>query len=222
MGESCGNCSHGCCCNCRRKTCRICSRHMWWFNRCWGTVCWASRYAYKPHFVCFPCRNVYKCGTAGYKEVERDMERQEKRLKHYEATGNGESEAAIATREFLQRMNENYNGGKCARCGENGTCVPKSFRAPPKSDDAGWKLVKRLVCGNPSENFPEFKRARPGTLAYRWENLASFQHAPEPTWEKMWYPTHDNQVSDWVKFMMTTRYWPDEPPAYTKAQKAKK
>lgn len=170
--------------------------------------------------MCFPCRNVFKGNTAGYNMAQKNIANLEKRLRMYNATGQGESEAAQGIVEYLDRYYTNMSGSKCALCKQNGTCVPKSFRAPSKSDDAGWTLAEQLADGKPLEHFPEFKHARPGTLARCWVRLDSFQHAPEATWAKMWYPTHENQIPEWVQFMTTTQYLPSKPPAYTKAQKA--
>ncbi len=59
MGSyGCGNCSHDCCCKCRRKTCNLCTRR-YYVSGLSRKPCSDWR-GHKNHAVCFPCRRTYK------------------------------------------------------------------------------------------------------------------------------------------------------------------
>ena len=149
---------------------------------------------YKEHYACFACK-------AGFSKPAVLVD-----------NGN------LTYEQHVARLGAMKN---CPTCGERGVAVPNSFRCPKRHDDAGWVLAERLVASG-AKGFPEFARARPGTLARLWRGLGCMQHAPEATWARMWYPHHAREVDQWVRFMLATPYAPRAPPTYTKAQAAER
>lgn len=110
--------------------------------------------------------------------------------------------------------------GMCGSCGLQGVVAPRSFRAPKRGDKGAWALAERLL---KNDGFPEFERARRGTLAYYWKSrrggLGCFEHTYEVTWRQVWYPRHVRELPEWIRFMMNTPVKPKASPAYTKAER---
>lgn len=108
----------------------------------------------------------------------------------------------------------------CSTCNQLAMRVSESFRAPKTTDKAGWALAQRLVTPG---SFPEFSKAKRGTLAYFWTSrdggLGCFLHIYESVYQKVWYPIHEREVPEWVAFMMSTSVLPQQAPMYTKAQR---
>ena len=59
----------------------------------------------------------------------------------------------------------------------------------------------------PKKLVPEFRYARPGTLADTWRKnagLGCMTHATDEAHDKMWYPHRLRDWDAWVTFMLTT------------------
>lgn len=115
----CGNCSYGCCCQCRNENCYLCKRKA---RACCNIDCGYSN-RYSSHYICGDCKIGWKCGSIDRRSKE--------------------------TIEKDKYSNELicYDNSKCNQCSQDGNMVPLSTRVPKKDDKKGWELLRKLSDG---------------------------------------------------------------------------
>lgn len=110
------NCGSGCCCCCARIDCYNCDKRKIY------TYVGSNKNYYHceiqcgtTHFVCPYCRRGWKDG--------------------------------ISRKEMTVKKAVKYSKAKrcCSQCGREGFELSSSFRLPKKKDNAGWKMVKKIL-----------------------------------------------------------------------------
>lgn len=178
----CGNCTHDCCCYCKRQDeCYLC-RYDSPKTRACGHPAYYGHNRYPSHFICWDCKHGWK---GSFFDRRSDETKEKEIIRNLPSDFNG-------------YVNYNYIGSSCSRCGKPGVKVPLWTRSPSSNDEKGWKLLYNLI------NNIGLNKNNKKYIAYHW-NFYKLPHKDNDIRDLIWVPQKLNQYEQWVEYMNTTK-----------------